>query len=161
MPLNISEKIYDISVKQIHNNQQTSINLLSSGSQKLFYIIALTIAVEINQKAIITYEELENSIHPGLLQQLLIIIDGLINNTKAIFTSNSPHLIQYLDIGRIKIGLPNSKGLAIFKEIEKSKSAKILNISADEGVSVGEVIFDKILEDHNGDSELLNAVCNE
>lgn len=159
LPVDFPEKIYDIRVKEVNNNQQTSIDRLSSGSQKLFYVLALTIAAEINRTPLITFEELENSIHPGLLQRLLIIIDGLTEHTKVILSSHSPYLIQYLDINQIKIGIPNSKGLAMFKEIKKSKFVKVVNIAEEEGISVGDVIFDKMIESANGESEMLNELC--
>lgn len=159
IPLDFPERIYDIRVKEVNNNQQTSIDRLSSGSQKLFYVLALTIAAEMNKTPLITFEELENSIHPGLLQKLLIIIDGLTEGTKVLLTSHSPYLIQYLDINKIKIGIPNSKGLAIFKEIKKSKFTKVIKIAEEEGVSVGDVIFDKMIECSNGESEMLNELC--
>jgi len=159
LPLDFPEKIYDIRVKEKNNNQQTSIDKLSSGSQKLFYVLALTIAAEHNKTPLITFEELENSIHPGLLQKLLIIIDGLTDKTKVLLSSHSPYLIQYLDINKIKIGLPNSKGLSVFKEIKKTKFTKIINIAEEEGISVGDVIFDKMIECADGESEMLNELC--
>ena len=160
IPLEFPERLYDIRVKEVNNNQQTSIDLLSSGSQKIFYILALTIAAELNKTPLITFEELENSIHPGLLQRLLIIIDGLTDNTKVLLTSHSPYLIQYLDISKIKIGMPNSKGLATFKEIKKAKFSKVVKIAEEEGVSVGDVIFDKLIECSNNESEMLNELCS-
>lgn len=158
LPLDFPDKLYDIRVKEINNNQQSNIGSLSSGSQKMFYILAYTIAAELNKIPLISFEELENSIHPGLLQKLLIILDGLTENTKIITTSHSPYLIQYLDISKIKVGIPNDKGLAIFKEIKKSKFTKLQKMAEDEGVSVGDLIFDKIIECSNGDHELLNEM---
>lgn len=160
IPLNFPEKLYDVRVKEINNNQQNSINSLSSGSQKIFYIIALTIAAELNNIPLISFEELENSIHPGLLQRLLIILDGLTEKTKIITSSHSPYLIQYLDTSKIKIGIPNNEGLAIFKEIKKSKFNKVIKIAEEEGVSVGDLIFDRVIECSSGDFELLNELCN-
>ncbi len=160
LPLNFPEKIYDIRVKEVNNNQQTSIASLSSGSQKLFYVLALAIAAEINKIPLITFEELENSIHPGLLQKLLIILDGIVENAKIIFTSHSPHLIQYLEIDKIKIGIPNEKGLAMFSEFKKSKFKKAINIASEEGVAVGDLIFDKMIEYSKGESEFFNEMCN-
>lgn len=159
LPLSFPEKLYDIRVKEINNNQQTDIDGLSSGSQKLFYVLALTMAAELNRVPLITFEELENSIHPGLLQKMLIIIDGLTDYTKVILTSHSPYLIQYLDVEKIKIGIPNSKGLAIFKEIKKSKTNKLISIAEEEGISVGDLIFDKMIECSNDESQLLNDFC--
>ena len=160
LPLDFPEKLYDIRVKEINNNQQSSINSLSSGSQKIFYIIALTIAAELNKVQLVSLEELENSIHPGLLQRLLIILDGLTEKTKIITSSHSPYLIQYLDTNKIKIGIPNNEGLAIFKEIKKSKFNKVIKIAEEEGISVGDLIFDRVIECSTGDYELLNELCN-
>jgi len=160
IPLDFPDKIYDIRVKEVNNNQQSNISGLSSGSQKIFYVLALTIAAEINEIPLISFEELENSIHPGLLQKLLIILDGLTEKTKIITSSHSPYLIQYLDTSKIKIGIPNNKGLAEFKEVRKSKFNKVIKIAEDEGISVGDLIFDRVIECSNGDYELLNDLCN-
>lgn len=160
LPLDFPDNFYDIRVKEINNNQQNSIDHLSSGSQKIFYIIALTIAAELNKIPLIFFEELENSIHPGLLQKLLMILDGLTENTKILTSSHSPYLIQYLDTSKIKIGIPNDKGLAVFKEIRSSKFNKVIKIAEEEGVSVGDLIFDRIIECSSGDYELLNELCN-
>lgn len=159
LPLDFPEKLYDLRVKEINNNQQTDIASLSSGSQKLFYVLALTLSAEINNVALVTFEELENSIHPGLLQKLLMILDGLIENTKVILTSHSPYLIQYLDIDKIKIGIPNPKGLANFNDVKKSKFKRIVAMAEEEGVSVGDFIFDKMIECSTGESEMLNELC--
>jgi AAA15 family ATPase/GTPase len=159
IPVDFPEKLYDIQVKEINNNQETNISSLSSGSQKLLYILAVTVAAEINNVPLITFEELENSIHPGLLQRLLIIIDGLTENTKVLMTSHSPYLIQYLDIDKVKIGLPNKDGLAIFKEIKKTKFNKIITIAGEDGISIGDLIFDKMIEATNGDDEFLIDLC--
>jgi predicted ATPase len=159
LPLDFPEKLYDIRVKEINNNQQTDITRLSSGSQKLFYVLALTLSAEINNVSLVTFEELENSIHPGLLQKLLMILDGLIENTKIILTSHSPYLIQYLDIDKIKIGIPNSKGLANFNDVKKSRFKRIVSMAEEEGVSVGDFIFDKMIECSNGESQILDDLC--
>lgn len=160
LPLDFPEKIYDIRVKEKNNNQQTSIISLSSGSQKVFYIISIAIAAEINKIPLITYEELENSIHPGLLQKLLIILDSLLENTKILLSSHSPYLIQYLDFGNIKIGAPNNKGLAIFKELKKTKFKKLLSLAEDENISVGDLIFEKIIEDELTERDFFNEMCS-
>lgn len=160
IPLEFPEKLYNIRVKEVNNNQETGITNLSSGSQKIFYVLALTIAAELNKTSLITFEELENSIHPGLLQKLLIVVDGLLNDTKVIMTSHSPYLIQYLDIDRIKIGIPNPEGLANFNDIKKSKFKKMIEMAEDEGVSVGDLIFDKMIECSNGEYGMLNELCN-
>lgn len=160
LPLDFPEKIYDIRVKEKNNNQQTSITSLSSGSQKIFYVVSVAIAAEINKVPLITYEELENSIHPGLLQKLLIILDSILENSKVLLSSHSPYLIQYLDFGNIKIGTPNDNGLAVFKELKQTKFKKLLSLAEDENISVGDLIFEKMLEFQNSEVEFFNEMCN-
>lgn len=160
IPMDFPDKIYDIRLKEANNNQQANIGSLSSGSQKIFYIIAFAIAAELNKIPLISFEELENSIHPGLLQKLLIILDGLVTNTSIMTSSHSPYLIQYLDIDKIKIGIPNDKGLAVFKEIKKAKFKRLLNIAEEEGISAGDLIFDRLIECNNGEYELFNEFCD-
>jgi predicted ATPase len=121
--------------------------------------LALLIAADINKVSLITFEELENSIHPGLFQKLLIIMDGLIENTKVLITSHSPYLIQYIDINKIKIGIPNDKSLAIFKEFKPSKFNKLRSLAEDEGVSTGDFIFDKLIEGTDEEFNFFNEFC--
>lgn len=160
LPFSFPEKIYDIKVKERNNNQETSIKYLSSGSQRLFFILASAIAAEHNKISLISFEELENSIHPGLLQKLLIVLDGLANSTKVIFSSHSPYLIQYLDPNNIKIGLPNSKSLCIFKGLKSNCFNKLVNIAIEEGMSPGDLIFDKMIQATEEDCEFLKGICN-
>ncbi|WP_294197660.1 AAA family ATPase [uncultured Chryseobacterium sp.] len=159
IPLDFPEKFYDIRVKERNNNQQTSIVGLSSGSQKIFYVISVAIAAEINKIPLITFEELENSIHPGLLQRLLIVLDGLVTFPKIIFSSHSPYLIQYLDFHNIKMGIPNQKGLAIFNELKKNKYKKLLSLAEDEGISLGDLLFEKMIENDHCDESFFNEMC--
>lgn len=159
LPLEFPEKFYDIRVKEKSNNQQTSIVGLSSGSQKIFYIISVAIAAELNKVPIITFEELENSIHPGLLQRLLIVLDNLLTFPKVIFSSHSPYLIQYLDFQNIKIGVPNIKGLAFFTQLKKNKFNKLLSIAEDEGISIGDLLFEKMIENDICDESFFNEMC--
>lgn len=160
LPLDFPEKIYDIRIKENNNNQQTSITSLSSGSQKIFYVISIAIAAEINKVPLLTYEELENSIHPGLLQKLLIILDNLLEYTKIVLSSHSPYLIQYLNFENIKIGVPNEKGLACFRELKKTKFKKLLSLADDENISVGDLIFEKMIENVDLDESFFNEMCS-
>lgn len=158
-PITFPDKFYDIRVNEKNSNQQTGINSLSSGSQKIFYVIAMAMAAELNKIPLITFEELENSIHPGLLQKLLQILDGILDHTKMLITSHSPYLLQYLEASNINIGIPNDKGLAIFKTIKKSKIKRANKIASEEGVSIGDLIFDQMIENGNASSSLLKEIC--
>jgi hypothetical protein len=146
------EKIYDIRVKVKTNNQETSVKNLSCGSKRIFYILASLIIAELNKIQLLTFEELENSIHPALLQKLLMIISELANNTQILITSHSPHLIKYLNLNDIYIGIPNIEGLADFKRIKRTKQQKISKCAKDAETNIGDYIFDMLIEGYNDDS---------
>jgi AAA15 family ATPase/GTPase len=146
IPYELPEKLYDIRVKEYSNNQQTTIANISSGSKKIFYVLAMAMAGELNKIPLITFEEVENSIHPALLQRLLIIIDALCDTTKILITSHSPYLIKYLEIDDILIGIPSTDGVARFRKIKKSKQSKLMNFAIEEENSIGDFIFDKLLD---------------
>jgi predicted ATPase len=106
----------------------------------------MAMAGELNKIPLITFEEVENSIHPALLQRLLIIIDALCDTTKILITSHSPYLIKYLEIDDILIGIPSTDGVARFRKIKKSKQSKLMNFAIEEENSIGDFIFDKLLD---------------
>ncbi len=152
IPFEVPEKLYDIRVKIRTNNQETSINNISIGSKRIFHILATSIIADYTGVQLITYEEIENSIHPALLQRLLVIISELTENTQILITSHSPHLVKYLDIDNIYIGIPNQKGLAYFKKIRKSKHNKFIQYANDSESSLGDFIFDMLVEGFEEDS---------
>lgn len=159
IPLDFPEKLYEILVKEGNNNQNTSVSNISSGSQKIFFIVAMAIAAEANNVPAITLEEIENSIHPGLLQKLLMIINSILTTTKIIVTSHSPYLIKYLDPEKIRIGLPNPVGTAQFKKIRKTKIPKLNKRAQEDGVSMGDIIFDAMIDSACGQGDFLNEIC--
>lgn len=152
IPFEVPEQIYDIRVKIKSNNQDTSINSLSEGSKRIFHIIATAIIADFSGTQLLAYEELENSIHPALLQRLLLIISELTKNTQIIITSHSPHLVKYLDLNDVYIGIPNTKGLAYFKKIKKSKQNKLIRYAKDTESTLGDFIFDMLVEGFDDDS---------
>jgi predicted ATPase len=102
------------------------------------------------------FEELENSVHPRLLQNLLQVVTELASNTKVITTSHSPYLVKYLSPSNIQLGLPTHSGVAEFKAIKPSKVNKVLRQASAEEVSIGEYLFDMML-DAEADDEMLNG----
>jgi predicted ATPase len=159
IPFSLPEKFYDIRVKEFYNNQQTSINSISSGSKRIFYILAMCVGADINNIPLIMFEELENSIHPTLFQNLLITLDSLCEDTKMIISSHSPYLIKYLNVEKMKLGIPNNSGIAIFKNIRPSKINKISRLASEEEISIGDYLFSLMLDASAGESETLNEIC--
>ena len=83
------------------------------------------IAAEINKIPLLLLEELENSVHPRLLQNLLTAIVQLAGDTKVLITSHSPYLIKYLEPTKMKFGIPTELGVADFRSLKPNKVATI------------------------------------
>ena len=152
VPFQLPENIYDLRVKTAYNNQELSIKNMSMGTKRIIHILTSAIEAERTDTLLIAYEEPENSIHPALLQKLLILLDGLVENVQFLITSHSPHLISYLDIGNIYLGIPNDKGLAMFKQLKGNKEKQIFRYAKDAGISLGEFVFDMLLEGFDEES---------
>ena len=155
LPFRLPETFYDVRVKERYNNQYTSISRISSGSKKIFFILTLVIAAEINKIPLLLLEELENSVHPRLLQNLLTAIVQLAGDTKVLITSHSPYLIKYLEPTKMKFGIPTELGVADFRSLKPNKVAKVLKNASAEEVSVGEYMFEMLL-DMDCNDELIN-----
>ena len=155
LPFRLPEVFYDVRVKERYNNQYTTINRISSGSKRIFFILTYIVAAEINKIPLILLEELENSVHPKLLQNLLTAIVQLANDTKILITSHSPYLIKYLEPIKMKFGVPSDNGIADFRTLKPNKIAKVIKNASVEEVSVGEYMFEMLL-DMDVDNELLN-----
>ena len=155
VPFQLPNTYFDIRVKERFNNQYTSINNVSTGSKKILYVLTMSLAASLNHVDLLMFEELENSVHPRLLQNLLQVVTELAGNTKVITTSHSPYLVKYLSPNNIQLGLPTHSGVAEFKTIKPSKVNKVLRQASAEEVSIGEYLFDMML-DAEADDEMLN-----
>ena len=154
VPFRIVDKIYRMRVKEKYNNQSIDFNRLSNGTKRIFIILASAIMAEINNVSLVTFEEPENCIHPSLFQQLLIILTGIIKQCRILVTSHSPYLIQYLELDRIYIGIPSQEGVAEFKRVKKSAYKSLYKHAEEENMSLGDYIFDMLLESYAGNSSL-------
>lgn len=146
---------YDIIVKERNNNQQTRFQYLSTGSMKLLNLLTKVIKAQKDNVQLLLVEELENSIHPRLLQSLLSSITGFLGETKLLFTSHSPNLAKYLSAPQLYVGLPSEKGLVSFHTLKATKVNQALKIAAAGEMSLGEYLFELML-DMECDSELIS-----
>ena len=142
-------------MKERHNNQYTSITSVSTGCKKILWVLTTAMAAGMNGVQLLMFEELENSVHPRLLQSLLQVVDTLAGDTKVITTSHSPFLVRYLRPERIWLGLPSPEGVADFRTIRPSKVKKVMQLASGEDTSVGEYLFEMML-DAEADQEMLD-----
>ncbi|MBU7007510.1 AAA family ATPase [Phosphitispora fastidiosa] len=158
LPFKIVDTVYSIRVKESQNNQTTNIEYLSNGSRRIFLLLTSAIVADIKNISLIAFEELENCVHPYLFQGLIITLSEIITDCRILVTSHSPYLIQYLDLKNIYLGIPYSDGIGQFKKVKKSAHRVILRNAREEGISVGDYIFNILIESKLDNSLLLSYV---
>ncbi|MDE6411965.1 MAG: AAA family ATPase [Clostridia bacterium] len=152
-PFKLRDEYYKLLIKSDFYNQPININRMSAGTQRTFWILANAI-ISGNASSLMGIEELETSLHPRLLKNLLESLDESMDYTPLIFTSHSPNLIQYLKPEQYYIGIPNPEGVALFKKIAPSKYNKLIAAAQSEGLSVGNFIFELL----SGESASINRL---
>ncbi len=155
VPYQVPNVYYDIRIKEKNNNQPTSIASVSTGCKKILLLVVMLVAADINKIPLLMFEELENSVHPRLLQNILLTVSALSGDTKILITSHSPYLVKYLPADKIYIGLPSEEGIAEFRTIRPTKVKKLIRQAAAEEITLGEYLFELML-DMEDDSEIIN-----
>lgn len=140
-PIMYTDCIYSIVILDDRLLQPINFESLSDGTKRIFLMLTIAVVADIKNLPIISIEEPENSIHPGLFQSYLDILNQLINNCKIIITSHSPYIIQYINPKSIYIGMPNKSGEVDFRRISPQKSKTLLKDAAEYDKTTGDYIF--------------------
>ena len=152
--------LYDVYVKEKPNNQATPFRFLSTGSMRVLFLLTSIIYANKRGTQILMVEELENSIHPDLLQSLLKAIPMLSGETKLLFTSHSTHLAKHLTYEQLYVGLPSDDGLVDFRTIKPTKLKSVLKIAAAGEMALGEYLFELMLNAED-DRNLIDVFFEE
>lgn len=149
------EETYFVYVLEKNNRKVSSFSKMSDGSKRIYILLLLTIYFKIIKTPVmILFEELENAIHPKLFEELIVVLEEINSNGQIVITSHSPFLVQYVGLENINIGIPNKKGLAIFKSLNKKDIKKIERYAIEEEISEGEFLFNLMLEDIEDNNDL-------
>ena len=138
--------LYDVYVKEKHNNQPTPFRFLSTGSMRMFFLVTSIVNARKTGTQILLVEELENSIHPDLMRSLLESIPLFMGDTKLLFTSHSPLLTKHLGYRQLYVGLPSEDGVVDFRTIKRSKLRSVLEIAGAGEMALGEYLFELMLD---------------
>lgn len=161
VPFRLADTVYLIRVKEKQNNQATDLSSLSNGTIRILMLITFTVLAGIRGLPLIGFEELEDCVHPSLFRRLLVTLDSLAEGTRILITSHSPYLIQYLDLGRVYIGVPSPDGVARFSRVKDSAKQSFHRMARDADVSVGDLVFSLLNASPGEDDHQLLLSCLE
>lgn len=149
IPFRIKNEIYRLFITSKFLNQPIDISMMSTGTKRVFWLLTNAFIASSTGMSFIGAEELETSIHPKLLKNLLEILDEILTDTPLIISSHSPFVVQYIKPERIYVGVPSSDGTAQFKKIQKNRIKSLISAARDMGMSVGEYLFDLMSGDQD------------
>ena len=149
IPFKLREHIYRLFVKSEYLNQPMSMANMSTGTKRTIWLLANAYIANLVNTGIVGVEEIETSIHPKMMKQLLEVLEEALGNAPLIVSSHSPFLVQYIKPEKIYVGIPNKSGVAEFRRIQKNKVKQLISNARDLELSVGEYLFELL----SGDSD--------
>lgn len=158
IPFRIRDELYRITIRSSNLNQPVNVSMMSTGTKRIIWLLTNVVMASVHNAPCLGVEEIETSIHPKMLQQLLEILDENIDETALLVTSHSPFLIQYLQPSQIYLGVPNDNGVAKFKRIRKDALDEIESLAYVRGLGFGTYLFELMSSDGEDAEILANAL---
>jgi len=149
IPFKIRDELYRIIITNKNLNQSINISMMSTGTKRIFWLLANVFIASAKGMSFVGVEELETSIHPRLLKGLLEVLDEVLDNTSLLISSHSPFLVQYIKAEKIYVGMPNTEGTAEFRKTKSSKTKTLIKAARDNGMAVGEYLFELLAGDQD------------
>ena len=146
-PIQFSDLVHVMSVYDNNLTKPISFEALSDGAKRVLLTLTYAVLADIKGLSLLAIEEPENCIHPKLLQDYVNILSQLVENCKIILSSHSPYLVQYINPKGIYVGMPNSKGHALFRPIKASKISVLTRAASEDDESVGTYLFNLLSQD--------------
>lgn len=146
-------RLYDILIEERNAAYPTSVRQMSSGSKRVVLLFTLCVAAREKGLPLLMIEEPENSVHPRLLENLLLALHDYAGGTfddghkvKVLLTSHSPYLMRYMRAGQMYFGLPNDEDVARFARLKEGKVRTVAKWASAMELTVGEYMFDFMLD---------------
>ena len=160
-PFILTNSIYVLFVKDKNLANPIDFSMMSDGAKRVFMILSKIIVSSASNISLIAIEEPENSVHPGLLQAYIQIINQLLDDCKVIITSHSPYIISYLHPSWIHVGINRTPGVAEFFAFKKAGEKQLENDAAGFKMSMGDYLFSMLADAESNISEYLECDDNE
>ncbi len=149
LPFRIRDELYKVIIVHKDLNQPIDMSMMSTGTKRVFWLLTNVFIASSKGISLVGVEELETSIHPRLLKNLLDILDESLDNTSILITSHSPYLVQYFKPGKIYVGIPTDDGTAAFQKVKTTKAKSLITTAREIGMTVGEYLFELMSGDQD------------
>ena len=160
-PFAFSKYIYVLLVKDCNLSNTINFEYMSDGAKRVFMILTKIIVSGISNVSLIAIEEPENSVHPGLFQAYIRIINQLLDDCKVIITSHSPYIVSYLDPAWIHVGLQKNPGVAEFYSFKKSGQKQLQSDAAQFKMGMGDYLVSLLSDSDDSLNTYLECDSNE
>lgn len=148
-PFSFANAIYVLFVKDKNLLHPINFSLMSDGAKRVFMIMTKILVASSSHVSLITLEEPENSVHPGLFRDYIQTISGILDDCKVIITSHSPYVISYLDPQKVYVGVSDKPGVAEFHSFTKSGIKALEEDSSTLKISMGDYLFSMLADESN------------